>query len=265
MSRTYLERFEAYQNGLGHTRETRKLRRNYAQRFLSDHDLATVRLSGIVEFMGNPAWGPQTRASARASLMLLFKWAKAEGIRDDNPMDDIPRIRVFQAPPRPTPESVLVDALARVEDPRTRLALLLGAFAGLRRAEIARLHSDAIQENGTLRVLGKGGKTRIVPIHPLLVEPLAEAKARGGWLFPSPVREGPCDPVVINRLLRKVMPRGFSTHTLRHRFATQVHQGSKDLRAVQTLLGHSSLATTQRYVGVSDEDLVEAVRTLGDL
>jgi integrase len=259
-----LRRFEAYQNGLGHTAETRRLRRHYARRFLADHDLQTVRLSGIVEFMGNPAWGPQTRSSARASLMLLFKWARAERIRDDNPMDDIPRIRVFQAPPRPAPESAVAEALARVEDPRTRLVLLLGAFAGLRRAEIAWLHADAIQENGTLRVLGKGGKTRIVPIHPQLAGPLAEAKARGGYLFPSPYG-GPCHPRLINRLLMGVLPPGFSTHTLRHRFATQVHQGSKDLRAVQSLLGHESLATTQRYVGVSDEDLMDAVRTLGSL
>lgn len=259
-----LRRFEAYQNGLGHTEESRRLRRHYARRFLAAYDLATVRISGIAEFMGNPKWGPQTRTSARASLRLLFKWAVLEGIREDNPMEDFPQIRTFQTPPRPAPESAISQALGTVTDPRTRLILLLGAYAGLRRAEIVRLHSDAIQENGTLRVLGKGGKTRVVPIHPLLVEPLAEAKARGGWLFPSPYGSGPCHPRLVNRLLRGVLPPGFSTHTLRHRFATQVHTRSKDIRAVQALLGHSSLATTQRYVGVSDQDLADAVATLVD-
>lgn len=264
MNDGYLRRFEAYMNGLGHTAESRKLRRHFARRFMAEHDLATARMSGIVEFMGNPAWKPQTRASARAALRLLFKWAVLEGIREDNPMDDFPPIRTFQPPPRPAPESAVADALATVDDDRVRLVLLLGAYAGLRRAEIARLHADAVQENGTLRVLGKGGKTRIVPAHPLLAGPLAEFKARGGWLFPSPYGDKPCNPRLINRLLKGVLPPGFSTHTLRHRFATQVYSRSKDLRAVQALLGHSSLATTQRYVGVSDEDLAAAVATLID-
>jgi integrase len=259
-----LPRFEAYMNGLGHTPESCKLRRHFARRFLTQQDLATANLAGIVGFMGNPNWKPQTRAAARASLRLLFKWAVLEGIRPDNPMADFPTIRTFMPPPRPAPESAIADALATAQDPRTRLVLLLGAYAGLRRAEIARLHSDAIQENGTLRVLGKGGKTRVLPVHPLLVEPLAEFKARGGWLFPSPYGDKPCDPRIVNRLLQGVLPPGFSTHTLRHRFATQVHSRSKDLRAVQALLGHSSLATTQRYVGISDEDLANAVATLID-
>ena len=257
-------RFDKYQRGLGHTAATRTLRGYYARRFLAEHDLATARLSGVVEFLGNPGWRPQTRASARASLMLLFKWAVLDGVRVDNPMDGFPNVRVFQAPPRPAPESVVARALSTVTDPRTRLAFLLGAYAGLRRSEIAGLHTDAIQEGGTLRVLGKGGKTRIIPIHPHLVGPLAEAKARGGWCFPNPAGSGPCHPVLVNRLLRGVMPPGFSTHTLRHRFATQVHSRSKDIRAVQVLLGHSSLATTQRYVGVSDQDLSDAVRSLVD-
>lgn len=264
MSADLLTRFEAYMNGLGHTEESRKLRRHFARRFMAEHDLATARLSGIVQFMGNPAWKAQTRAAARSSLRLLFKWAALEGIRDDNPMEDFPPIRTFQAPPRPTPESALADALASTDDERVRLVLLLGAYAGLRRAEIARLHSDAIQENGTLRVFGKGGKTRVVPVHPLLAGPLAEFKSRGGWLFPSPYGDKPCNPRLINRLLKGVLPPGFSTHTLRHRFATQVHSKSKDLRAVQALLGHSSLATTQRYVGVSDQDLADAVASLID-
>lgn len=264
----YCRRFDAYMTGLGHTPDSRRLRRKYAQRFMAEHDLATVGVSGIVQFMGNPRWKPQTRASARAALRALFVWAKLEGIRADNPMEGIPTIRVFQAPPRPTPESVLEEALEKSTQPgvdrRAHLVLLLGAYAGLRRAEIVRLRVESIQEDGRLRVLGKGGKTRLVPIHPALVEPLREACrwSRDGWLFPSPLRDGPCDPVTINRILRGVLPRGFSTHGLRHRFATQVHSRSKDLRAVQTLLGHSSLATTQRYVGVTDQDLVDAVETL---
>ena len=264
MNGDLLPRFEAYMCGLGHTDDSRRLRRHFARQFLQDHELATANLAQIVGFMGNPRWKPTTRASARAALRLLFSWAVLEGVRPDNPMADFPSIRTFQAPPRPAPESAIARALETVEDPRVRLVVLLGAYAGLRRAEIARLHSDAIQENGSLRVLGKGGKTRVIPAHPLLVEPLAEFKARGGWLFPSPYGDKPCHPVVVNRAIRGLLPPGFSTHTLRHRFATQVHSRSKDLRAVQTLLGHSSLATTQRYVGVSDQDLADAVASLID-
>lgn len=257
-----LERFEAYMNGLGHSEESRRLRRNICGRFLKQHDLATARLSGIVAFLGNPAWKAATRSSARAALKVLFKWAVLEGIREDNPMDDIPQIRAPLPPPRPAPETAISHGLAHAPDPRTRLVLLLGAYAGLRRAEIARLHADDIQENNTLRVFGKGGKTRIVPIHPLLKPHTDRIKQSGGWFFPSSHRDGPVATRTINRLLTGVLPPGFSTHTLRHRFATEVHRGSHDLRAVQALLGHSSLATTQRYVGVSDEALNDAVLTL---
>jgi len=66
-------------------------------------------------------------------------------------------------------------------------------------------------------------------------------------------------PTQVGRLVSKWLPEGYSTHSLRHRFASQVHSQSKNLRAVQTLLGHASLATTQIYTSVGSEELSDAV------
>jgi integrase len=86
----------------------------------------------------------------------------------------MPSVRVPAGVPRPAPEQVVSAALAAAEhEPRERLMLALAAFAGLRRAEIARVHTRDVTEEG-LRVRGKGGTVRVIPIHPVLVELLRD-------------------------------------------------------------------------------------------
>ena len=130
------------------------------------------------------------------------------------------------------------------------------------RAEIANLHADNIElETGQLRVTGKGSKTRMLPCHPVLLPYLEAAKAKGGHVFPNQNGK-PLSPTTVGRLVKPYLGT-LSTHSLRHRFATQVHANSHDLRAVQDLLGHSSLATTQRYLMVTNEQKSAAVLSLG--
>lgn len=240
---------------------SRQLKRNYLNRFTALFDVTTCSTQDIASWLANDGWGASTRRSARSCLTTFFAWMRRAGHRPDDPAADTMAVRVPMPPPKPVSESMLSDALDKAP-PQVRLMLLLGAFAGLRRAEIAGLHADHVDlETGIMRITGKGQKTRLIPIHPSLSPYLERVKRDGGWAFPNP-HGYHITPTTVGRLVKPYLGN-LSTHSLRHRFASQVHANSHDLRAVQDLLGHSSLATTQRYLQITDEQKLAAVRSLG--
>jgi integrase len=107
----------------------------------------------------------------------------------------------------------------------------------------------------SLRIPGKGGKTRLVPLDVDLADMLL---AKQGYAFPGKI-DGHLSPAYVSRVVSKVLPDGVTAHKLRHRFATRAYRGSNsNLRAVQELLGHSSIATTQVYVSVDADELRQA-------
>lgn len=230
---------------------TIRQRRYIMRAFAREHDLLTATPDDVQSYLSNPTRGPNGRKSVLASLRSFYKWAVARGHLKQDPTRLARTIRVPQGIPKPVPEAVLARALARA-DPQTRLMLILGAYAGLRRSEIAAVHHDDITDHGLI-VTGKGGRTRRVPIHPRLAVELGFQ----GWAFPSPVRPG-CHvgPSYVADHVEKVL-EGYTCHSLRHRFATCAYRATRDIRAVQELLGHSSPTTTAKYVLI-DEDAKEA-------
>lgn len=133
----------------------------------------------------------------------------------------------------------------------------LAARAGLRRGEIARVHSDDLVQNGrvwALCVHGKGGRERVVPVPADLAHQMRET---GGWLFPG-ADQGHLSPHRVGDLVAAALPGGWTCHTLRHRFATRSYQASGDLLAVQRLLGHAKPETTQIYVQLDVSALLAA-------
>lgn len=246
----------------GVTPDTLRVRKSYVTRWIAAvEDPATATASDVASFLAVPDWKPNTRRAARATLRVFYHWATETGLVATDPTKGIRPVNVPRALPRPAPESAIVEAL-EMADEECRLMVLLAAYAGLRRGEIARLHADDIG-NDSIVVHGKGGHLRRVPTHAKLRGPLEAARLRGGWVFPSPVRKGEHVNVdYIGRRLGRLLPDGFSGHTLRHRFGTQVYRGTHDIRATQELLGHASVATTQRYVEVSDDALLAAVSSL---
>lgn len=261
-----IDRFVAWLEASGAAEGTLRIRRGYVERYLkalqsAGRDVTTATVSDVAAFLSsNKDWKPATRASVRSSVSSLHQWLIVEGIRSDNPVSGVKAVRVPPGSPKLVSEDVFHDALrAARTDKRALLALMLAGYAGLRRNEIATLHTDDVTDRG-LRITGKGGRTRMVPIHPVLRPILDRECETPGWLFPG--RDGHVSARTINRVVNTYLPEGFSTHALRHRFATMVHNGSHDLRSVQELLGHSSLATTQRYVWVSHDDLTMAVGSI---
>ena len=147
---------------------------------------------------------------------------------------------------------------------RNTAIVMLMAFAGLRRGEVIGMRAGDIDFNRrVMRVLGKGGRERMVP----LVERLVVALRYLCKDKPSsaPVFEG-LKPKAIHRaittLARAAGLEGLHAHSLRHAFATRLVERKGNLRAVQMLLGHQSLETTHVYVDVSAQGLFDTIGLL---
>ena len=182
-------------------------------------------------------------------------WLVRAGHRDDDPTMRVPRPRVPPAKPRPITRPQLDPLLATPLRQDTRTKILLASYAGLRIHEIAKLKGQDIDPaGGTLTITGKGGRTDLLPAHPIILTQATNYPRKGHW-FPSPTRPGQhvtaqTVGTVIARALRRAGIDA-TAHQLRHFFATSLLEAGIDSRIVQTLMRHASLATTGRYLGVT--------------
>jgi integrase len=215
----------------------------------------TVGPQQVVDwFAAHARWAPATRRRELAALTGFWRWAVGFGHADHDPTGALGPFRVPPGVPRPVDDEPFRSALGRADDD-VMLMILLGAHAGLRRAEIAAVHSRDITDAG-LVVTGKGGRRRLVPLSGRLRADLA--RRPDGWVFPGRFG-GHLHPTTVGRKVSTALREGGTTHMLRHRFGTRAVRGTHDLRAVQTLMGHSSPATTALYDRVGGEDLIRAV------
>ncbi len=225
----------------------------------------------------------RTQGRALSAVRSLFRFACLRGRLEANPAAGVRTPKVEKTLPRhlrPGEVETLVeapsadDALAR----RDRALLELLYATGLRVSELVGLDWDDLDLGArVLRVVGKGGKERMVPFG------RAAGEALRAWLAEwhgVRAKSGDADgsePVFLNhgggrlsaRSVRRVLDRhalaaglaqGVHPHTLRHTFATHLLEEGADLRAIQELLGHSSLSTTQRYTHVDVERLLRTYR-----
>lgn len=251
---TLLSAYSKFQRAAGHSSSTRKLRMVYARTFaeFTSHAPEAVELDELVEFLAaHPEWKPATRGVVVACLRNLFGWMHQSGRRTDDPSTRLPKVRVPRGLPRPCPDDFVRQAMS-LSAPRELLMIRLGSEAGLRCAEIAAVRGDCVSAaliGYALTVTGKGGRTRTIPISDSLA---AAIQARGeGWCFPGRT-DGHLGPVHVGRLVAATLPDGWTTHTLRHRFASVAYGSERDIRAVQELLGHASVATTMIYTAIPD-------------
>ena len=223
------------------------------------------------------ALAPATLARKISALRQFFGFLVDEGLRDDDPTHALPR----PATRRPLPkilthaeiERLFATAEAEAQSDSsaavrmlTLLELLYGS--GLRATELVSLPLSSVPRDAPfLTVTGKGGKTRLVPISQragaALQRWLGLRPAESSWLFPS--RTGHISRVRLFQMLKQLAtradmaPEKLSPHVLRHAFATHLLEGGADLRALQTLLGHADISTTQIYTHVDAARLVKLV------
>jgi len=226
-----------------------------------------------------------------ASIRTFYRWASRRGLVEINPAALLSRPAPASRLPtvlRATEAERLV--LAPPTDPvglRDRAAIELMYGSGLRVAELCALDvADVDVDDQRVRIMGKGGKERVVPIGDFAGEAVrrylehgrpammpmeseaGQAAADAGevsraLLFNRRRRRMTTRDVrsMVERYARSTMQgRKVSPHTLRHSFATHLLEGGADIRSVQELLGHASLATTQRYTHVSRGRLFDAYR-----
>lgn len=279
--------FKSYLRSAEHSAGTIRLRTYYVARFAVDvtrtdpensAPFRGVGMDQLVTWLSEHEWKAETRKAARASLVAFYAWAVRSGrIKvKENPAAELAPVTVPRRLPRPTPDQVLVDALYTAND-KERLMLMLAGYGGLRRAEIAQVHPDDFDwEINKLLVRGKGGRQRLIPVHPHLGREVQTEIARRksgktgtGWryyvdaitplhyLFPG--KHGHVQPDAVGKVLNKLLGGHWTGHTLRHRFATVALRVHHDLRAVQELMGHAKPETTAIYTEVDDGALWAAV------
>ena len=223
-----------------------------------------VTTEQIVQAFARQQWKPETRKAYRNTISSFFRWLHKSGRRSDDPSLDVPRVKKPHAHPRPCPDRYIAAAMEKATTSE-KLMIRLGAECGLRRGEIARVHSDDVVADSTGRSLivrGKGDKQRIVPLPDDLADIIMDAR---GYLFPGRF-VGHVEESYIGDHISHLLPDGYAAHTLRHRFATTAYAATHDLFVVAELLGHESVETTEHYVAMPDGRLREAtaaVRLVG--
>ena len=215
-----------------------------------------VTTEQIVQAFARQQWKPETRKAYRNTISSFFRWLHKSGRRSDDPSLDVPRVKKPHAHPRPCPDRYIAAAM-EMATTLERLMIRLGAECGLRRGEIARVHSDDVVADSagrSLIVRGKGDKQRIVPLPDDLAGIIMDAR---GYLFPGRFG-GHVEESYIGDHISRLLPDGYAAHTLRHRFATTAYAATHDLFVVAELLGHESVETTEHYVAMPDGRLREA-------
>ena len=216
-----------------------------------------------------------SQARKSSSLRRYFSFLEEEGFRADNPSSALSR----PGKGRRLPKTMAIEdiglmieaASAIINDAdRARMVALLELLygSGLRATELVSLPVRAFSADRPFMIItGKGGKERLVPLsdksRAAVQLWLSMRQAGGPWLFPS--RTGHISRVRLFQMIKDIAgkaglnPDRVSPHVLRHAFATHLLEGGADLRALQTLLGHADISTTEIYTHVDTKRLVELV------
>lgn len=219
-----------------------------------------VTATGIIRFTSRKNITATSKATYHASVRAYCAWLVRAELRADDPSLKTPRPKRPKGQPRPVHDAQLSRIIAATNRRRTRAMVLLGALAGLRVHEIAKVRGEDFDlEIGVLTVTGKGGKTSVIALHEAL---FAEAYAwpREGYWFPNYTdnKNGLAGQAhirghAVTRAIGEAMHRSGmqgKPHQLRHWYGTTLLADGADLRLVQTMMRHESPATTAIYTQV---------------
>lgn len=275
------------------------LREFLAGRGQSLTEAQTPDLSAYLTHLSTQGFAATSQARRLSSMRQFYRFLYSEGLRGDDPTGiiDAPK-KGFSLPKTMCVAEIdrllgLAAEEAATPGPgqlsRIRMHLLLELLyaTGMRVSELVSLPVKVLRQEGRfLMIRGKGNKDRVVLLSRTAIEAMEKYEAAGKalapeksrtqkkneavespWLFPSTGKEGHLPRQVFARDLKDIAmraglsPSAVSPHVLRHAFASHLLQNGADLRAVQELLGHSDISTTQIYTHVLEERLQELVQT----
>lgn len=227
----------------------------YSLRQRLDHMARRVRVGPweltadhLIEYADAQDWERETRRGRQAAFSAFYGWAHRRGLVSIDPTAELTKIKPGDPNPNPVPDRVYLAALIRA-DKDEAIWIDLAAEHGLRRSEIAQLHSDDIIETllgHDLRVPGKGGKIRYVPLTRPMARDLLDREP--GYLFRGE-DNGHISPRWLGTRVNRLLEQPWTIHKLRHRAATRfwiVSDG--DQLAVADLMGWANLAMVRVYV-----------------
>lgn len=243
-------------------------------------DLAVTDIRAFLARRRTDGAAPRTISRGIAGLRSLIRFLEKDGSANGAAIRAIRPPRQKKTLPKPLGVVAAINLTAEEngldDEPwiaarnAAVFALLYGA--GLRISEALGLtRQEAPAASAALRIRGKGGKERIVPVLPAIAGAVQAylrlcpyAPGPGGPLFVG-ARGGPLNPRIVQRAMEKMrsafgLPDTATPHALRHSFATHLLANGGDLRSIQELLGHASLSTTQIYTGVDTDRLLAAYR-----
>jgi len=254
--------------------------------FLEENDISEnpiqVRKETLQRFIYELANHLNARSQARiiSGLKSFFNYLLFEDYRNDNPMDLIESPKIGRKLPDTLEEKEINDLieaidLSKAEGERNRAILETLYGCGLRVSELVQLRiSDLFFEEDFIKVTGKGNKQRFVPISSINKKYISIYKneirvhmkiAKGAEDFVFLNRRGkPLTRAMIFTIIRQLsekigLDKKISPHTFRHSFATHLLRNGADLRAIQQMLGHESITTTEVYVHLNRDDLAKTL------
>ncbi len=251
------------------------------RRHREPEDATTTQVRAYLKQLSESGMAPRTASRRLSALRQFFRFLYGENIRGDDPTRGVDGPRAGRTLPKYLNEAdveillTTAQTLGGVDGLRLEALMEILYATGLRVSELVGLPLSAISRDGLmLTVRGKGGKERLVP----LSEPAQDALARylevrqhfvrkagraaaERYIFASRGQDGFLTRVRFSQMLKDLAraagidPRRVSPHVLRHSFASHLLAHGADLRALQQMLGHSDIATTQIYTHVLDERL----------
>jgi site-specific recombinase XerD len=272
-----LDAYMAWMRGRGmspatlraYTADLRQLDRWLAAAGIGPHEADEHTLRRFAAHLGTLRYAPATAARKLSAARGAYGFMLDRGLVERNPAALLPGPRQVRTLPATLSEHEVEELLDRPvgADPRrlrdrALIELLYGC--GLRASEACGLRmADVDADEGTVRVTGKGGKERVVPLGGAAADALGRYLRAGRPRLGRPatdrvfvsVRGRPLGPTDVRRALRGELDAAGvaqrSPHALRHTFATHLLEHGADLRSIQELLGHASVGTTQVYTHVS--------------
>ena len=214
-------------------------------------DVTPVMITDFLSFVSTmQTYKPKTFHRIISTLSSFYRFLYTQGAVVANPLTGIERPRIKQQEVRYLKHSQVLRLIDSIEDRRDKLIVRIIYATGVRVSELCNMNIEDIDfEEHTIRILGKGGKIRMVFIDD---ETLVDIRTFIGNKIEGPVLIGQqgkhISPRAIQHIFKHYAPSGITPHKIRHSYASELYRRSKNLRVVQENLGHTSIKTTEIYL-----------------
>ena len=246
-------------------------------------DLADVSLDdlhGFAAAMGDLGIAPRSQARIISGVKSLFRFLSLDGYRQDDPSELLEAPKIGRHLPDVLTVAEIDSIIGQInlslpEGQRNRAMIETMYSCGLRVSELCSLRmEDLFLDEGFIRVTGKGSKQRLVPISQRAIDEIGKwlmdrchvdiKPGAESYLFVSKRRGRPLTRVMVFDIIRDLTAKAgitktVSPHTFRHSFATHLREGGANLRAIQCMLGHEKISTTEIYTHIDRSRLREEI------